>query len=143
MAGDFNIHVDRASDESSKKLNELLKNLGLRQHVKLPTHNGGHTLDLVISRVDTQLVKDVSVVEGISDHYGILVDLNVATQKKSVIKKTFHQFKKLDMVKFQQEIVSSEIYTNPSSDVDVFAEQYHRIASNLVALHMCLSSLVL
>ena len=32
LAGDFNIHVDIASDESSKKLIELLKNFGLRQH---------------------------------------------------------------------------------------------------------------
>ena len=36
---------------------------------KLPTHNGGDILDLVISRSDTQLVKDVSVVEGISEAF--------------------------------------------------------------------------
>src|SRR5271156_2039631 len=101
LTGDFNIHVDTVSDESSKKLFNLLKNYNLRQHVKLPTHTGGHTLDLIISRVNTQLVTDVSVVDGISDHHGILVNLNVATQKRSVAMKTSHQFKKLDMVKFQ------------------------------------------
>ena len=135
LAGDFNIHVDIASDELSKKLIELLKNFGLRQHVKLPTHNGGHILDLVISRIDTELVRAVSVMEGISDHHGILVDLTVTCQKRSVVKKTFHQFKKLDMVKFQQDILSSELYTNPSLDVDVLAEQYHRVTSNLVSIH--------
>src|SRR3981189_1601712 len=136
LAGDFNIHVDIASDESSKKLIELLKNFGgLRQHVKLPTHNGGHILDLVISRVDTELVRAVSVVDGISNHHGILVDFTVTTHKRSVVKKTFHKFKKLDMVKFHQDILSSELYTNPSLDVDVLAEQYHRVTSNLVSIH--------
>jgi exonuclease III len=46
LAGDFNIHVDIATDDSSKKLTEQLKNFNLVQHVKLPTHIGGHTLDL-------------------------------------------------------------------------------------------------
>ena len=68
LAGDFNIHVDTVSDESSKKLFDLLKNFSLRQHVKLPTHTGGHTLDLIISRVNTQLITDVSVVDFILEH---------------------------------------------------------------------------
>src|SRR5271156_2499648 len=136
LAGDFNIHVDTASDESSKKLSELLKNFSLKQHVKSATHIGRHTLDLVISKANTQLVQEVSVVEGISDHQGILVDLNVATQKRSVVSKTFHQFKKLDIVKFQQDILSSELYSNPSSDVDALAEQYHHVVSSLVDKHV-------
>ena len=136
LVGDFNIHVDIASDDSSKKLRDLLQNFGLRQHVKFPTHNGGHILDLVISRTDTELVKDVSVVEGISDHHGILADLNVKTQKRSVVKKTFHQFKKLDMIKFQQDILNSELCTNPSFEVNALAEQYHQVVSNLVSVHV-------
>ena len=39
------------------------------------------------------------------------------------------------MVKFQQDIVSSELYTNPSSDVDLLATQYHNVISNLVSIH--------
>jgi hypothetical protein len=136
LAGDFNIHVDVPSEESSKGLLELLKNFGLKQHVKVSTHNGGHILDLVISRADTELVRGVSVVEGISDHLGILVDLSVTTQKRSVVKKSFHQFKKLDIVKFEREILSSELYTNPSLDVDVLADRYHHVVSNLVSVHV-------
>jgi len=135
LAGDFNIHVDIAADESSKKLATLLEIFNMRQHVNFPTHAGGHILDLVITKVDSQLIKDLSMAEGISDHQGILVHLGMAIQNRKVIKKTYHQFKKVDMVKFQQDIVSSELYTNPSSDVDLLATQYHNVISNLVSIH--------
>ena len=39
------------------------------------------------------------------------------------------------MIKFQQDILSFELYSNPSSYVDVLAEQYHHVASSLVAKH--------
>ena len=57
LAGDFNIHMDIETNESCKKLTELFHNFGLRQHVNLPTHTGGHILDLVISKENTQLVQ--------------------------------------------------------------------------------------
>src|SRR5271154_352768 len=135
LAGDFNIHMDIETNESCKKLTELFNNFGLRQHVNLPTHTGGHILDLVISRDNTRLVQSVSVAEGITDHHSVLADLSIAVQKKNVIRKTFHQFKKLDKVKFQEDILSSDLYSNPSTDVDVLATQYHNIVSNLVSIH--------
>jgi len=135
LAGDFNIHMDIETNESCKKLTELFNNFGLRQHVNLPTHTGGHILDLVISRDNTRLVQSVSVAEGISDHHSVLADLSIAVQKKNVIRKTFHQFKKLDKVKFQNDILSSNLYSNPSTDVDVLATQCHNVVSNLVSIH--------
>jgi hypothetical protein len=135
ITGDFNIHMDSATDESSKKMASLLQNFGLRQHVDFPTHSGGHVLDLVITKDKSQLVKSVSVADGISDHHSILVDLSFAKQKKTVVKRTFHQFKKLDMVKFQQDIHRSELYSNSSTDTDVLASQYHSVVSDLVSNH--------
>jgi hypothetical protein len=80
-------------------------------------------------------MRDVSVVEGISDHHGVLVSLNMAPQKRNIENKTFHQFKKLDKIKFQQDVVDSELYSNLASDVDVLAEQYHSVISGLVTIH--------
>lgn len=140
LTGDFNIHMDKTTDESTKKMASLLQNFGLKQHVNFPTHSGGHILDLVISKDNTQLVQSVSVAEGISDHHSILVDLSIAIQKKKVVKRTFHQFKKLDMVKFQQDIHSSELYDNSSADVDALAAQYHSVVSDLVSIHAPLIS---
>ena len=101
----------------------------------MPTHAGGHILDLVISRDSTPLVQSISVEEGISDHHSVFVDISIAMKKRNVVKKTFHQFKRLDMVKFQQDILTSELHTSPSTDVDVLATQYHNVISNLVSIH--------
>ena len=50
IAGDFNIHVDVPGIADSVCLKELLESMGLQQHVKVPTHESGHTLDLIITR---------------------------------------------------------------------------------------------
>src|SRR3977135_3713314 len=60
VAGDFNIHMDKMNDESTEKMASLLQNFGLKQHVDFPTHSGGHIIDLVISKDNTQLVQSVS-----------------------------------------------------------------------------------
>ena len=49
IVGDFNIHVDSSKNKSQGFLDILNAN-GLTQHVTRPTHQKGHTLDLVITR---------------------------------------------------------------------------------------------
>jgi hypothetical protein len=39
------------------------------------------------------------------------------------------------MVKFQQDILNSELYDNSSADVDTLAAQYHSVISDLVSIH--------
>ena len=50
--GDFNIHVDDASNASATRLLELFETLGISQVVSGPTHRYGHTLDLIFTRSD-------------------------------------------------------------------------------------------
>ena len=50
ITGDFNIHVNNTNDSDACKFLDLLASLGLKQHVIGPIHEGGHTLDLVITR---------------------------------------------------------------------------------------------
>jgi len=49
VAGDLNVHVDVASDSSDAQLLDTLQDHDLRQHVTVPTHNRGHTLDVGIT----------------------------------------------------------------------------------------------
>jgi len=46
ISGDFNIHVDE-DDESAHSFSAILEAFGFQQHVGFPTHNQGHTLDLL------------------------------------------------------------------------------------------------
>ena len=50
IVGDFNIHGDNPQDRGAKELFCVLDSYGLTQHVTEPTHNKGHSLDLIISK---------------------------------------------------------------------------------------------
>ena len=57
MTEDLNIHVNDANDPNARKVLNLLVSMGLKQHVKGSTHEGGHTLDLVITREHDNIIK--------------------------------------------------------------------------------------
>ena len=50
IIGNFNLHVDTASDSYAQRFLDIIDSLGFRQEVNGPTHNLGHTLDLVLLR---------------------------------------------------------------------------------------------
>ena len=49
ITGDFNLHIDNVSDFNAMDFLQLLHSFDFIQHTAGPTHNCGHTLDLVIS----------------------------------------------------------------------------------------------
>uniref|UniRef100_A0A8C7WVE9 Reverse transcriptase domain-containing protein n=1 Tax=Oryzias sinensis TaxID=183150 RepID=A0A8C7WVE9_9TELE len=65
--GDFNIHFDDPSCTSATELLYITESFNLIQHVSVPTHDKGHTLDLVFSLgLD---IRELSVKDShISDH---------------------------------------------------------------------------
>jgi len=67
ISGDLNIHVDDANDAHATRLVDLLRTFDCVQHVSEPTHLAGHTLDVVISRADTD-IRQLSVGSFVSDH---------------------------------------------------------------------------
>lgn len=77
IVGDFNIHVDNPQDKGTKELFCILDNYGLTQHVTVPTHNKGHTLDLLISKglnISKVVVTDVAL----SDHSCVFFDTTMS-----------------------------------------------------------------
>ena len=50
LTGDYNFHVDVEDDPDARAFLDLLASMGLKQHVNVPTHVSGHTLDLMITR---------------------------------------------------------------------------------------------
>ena len=63
IEGDFNIHVDVPGNADSVCLKELLESMGLQQHVNEPTHESGHTLDLIITRQCDSLLANIPVTD--------------------------------------------------------------------------------
>ena len=79
ITSDFNIHVNNTNDSNACEFLDLLASLGLKQHFIGPTHEGGHTLDLVITReYDPGIkIKSAPIVDPfISDHAAVLCQLD-------------------------------------------------------------------
>ena len=106
IAGDFNIHFDDVT--KSEPLRYLLNAFSLLQHVNSPTHKTGHTLDLVISSRNDNLVSSVVVYRDlISDYHSIALTLNTLKPsiETSVIAK--RNFRNMDAAAFCDNIKST------------------------------------
>ena len=71
LLGDFNFQVDEPEkDPHAARFLELLDLHNLFQHVTHSTHRSSHTLDLVITRKDENVIADFNVYHPcLSDHY--------------------------------------------------------------------------
>ena len=89
IAGDFNFYVDNSADETSQDFLALIDSFNLEQHVLSPTHRAGHTLDLLITRADDDLVTSLSTYDAdFSDHF--VVNCNLTIAKQSFTKKDIY-----------------------------------------------------
>ena len=52
-----NFHVNDKNDPTAMKFLQTLEDHNLTQHISTATHNRGHTLDLFITRLDSNLLK--------------------------------------------------------------------------------------
>ena len=111
--GDFNIHVDRAYDNSDSqsqtqalKFLQLLDRANLVQHVNESTHDKGHTLDLVITREnDSTTISNLECTQAVSsDHFAIIFDISVPKPMRPKKEITIRKWKNLDPEKFKREI---------------------------------------
>ena len=70
LMGDFHIHVNNSSDGLAKAFLSITDTLRFRQLVQDPTHIGGNTLDLVLTRgVDISDLVVSSYTSALSDHF--------------------------------------------------------------------------
>uniref|UniRef100_A0A8C5CCP5 Reverse transcriptase domain-containing protein n=2 Tax=Gadus morhua TaxID=8049 RepID=A0A8C5CCP5_GADMO len=70
LIGDFNIHVNNPSDALTRAFLSITDTLGFKQLVQQPTHIGGNTLDLVLTRgVDISQLVVSSYTSALSDHF--------------------------------------------------------------------------
>ena len=91
----------------------------LKQHACSPTHRAGHTLDLLITRDDDQLVTAVSIDDAaFSDHFvvnGVLSMEKPLFTKKQII---YRSFKNFDIDIFISDIRGSSLISDPPNELD-------------------------
>ena len=131
IIGDFNVHVDNVIDSKSKTFLNLLDIFGLKQNVNFPTHQHGHTLDLVITRSSENIVSDIIMkAPMISDHHAIHFNLVIDKPSFRKEKVIYRSWKNVDFVSFSDEL-DSVFKDMELSDVDELTASYN---SNIHAL---------
>lgn len=69
ITGDFNFHLNNNDNADARNFLDFLESANMTQHVTGSTHSKGHTLDLIITRDDENLVHNVIILPGLfSDH---------------------------------------------------------------------------
>ena len=63
IVGNVNFHLDVNSNIDARKFNDSLATRGLVQHVDEPTHQKGHTLDVVITKDSNDIISKLEVID--------------------------------------------------------------------------------
>ena len=114
ISGDFNIHAD--SDLTTfHKFSGILDNFHLTQHINFPTHDDGHTLDLLITRSSSTVITHLSQHESYqSDHksftFKFFPHIRPTTERTTIQSRSYNT---IDVDNFKSDILASpltEIY---------------------------------
>ena len=110
MTEDLNIHVNDANDPNECKFLDLLVSMGLKQHVKGSTYEGGHTLDLIITREHDDNIKSAPVInQFISDHAAVFCPLNSLKPLAVVKEINYRQLKAIDLDALRADLRDSDL----------------------------------
>ena len=114
VSGDFNApDISWDTEYSSQspvsdRLLEIIDDHDLSQHVKEPTRRDTNTqniLDLILSN-NSNIIENVSVVPGISEHDIVLFTVNTSCRRKKNVKRKIFIRKKADSTNIKEELTN-------------------------------------
>jgi hypothetical protein len=135
ILGDFNFHMEDNANTDAIHVMNLIQSYGFIQHVEEPTHEKGHMLDLVMSRLDDKVVRSTHVSSPISDHCAIhcRLDLRKANLPRKTL--TYRQLKKMDVNSFKDDLSQLPLLTNPPDTLDELLAEYDTQITGLLDKH--------
>ena len=136
ICGDFNIHFDNHSDNSVTNFRTLLNEFGLTQHAHGPTHISGHTLDLVITRSDDDLLRNTpQTTQLFSDHYAIEFDCGLDNTSDPAQVISFRKVNKMDIKAFKADISHLADTDYSSLDIETLVDVYDSTLRSALDTH--------
>ena len=147
ILGDFNFHVDNVNDRIVLRFLDILSLFNLTQHVNVPTHEMGHTLDLVITRASEDLLCNLSVYDPkISDHSAILFNIRhkkIKYQQKTFTYRPIKHINESNFINDVQNTIASLPSTHTAdqplsespSDLNDLVSHYNNTMSTLIDAH--------
>ena len=92
IAGDVNFHLE-TDEPLVKRFKDIVINFDLVQYVNFPTHNLGHTLDLVLAQKDSPKICNLEVNDvQLSDHYMVSFNVEADVVKYDIRTITYRNF---------------------------------------------------
>ena len=99
--------------------------MSLEHHVHQPTHEKGHTLDLIITRSPDTLISSIPAADELfSDHFSVSCSLSFPKPHLSSKIVTLRS-KDLDLSLFLEDLSSSNLFTNPPEHPDDLLQLYN------------------
>ncbi|XP_028399338.1 uncharacterized protein LOC114522790 [Dendronephthya gigantea] len=137
ITGDFNIHVDVTDDADAVKLQELLESTGLQQHVNVPTHIHGHTLDLIITRLSENIIASPPRNDHLfSDHMPVHCNLLVNKPDLKRINISYRKIKSINVDAFRNDLSNSDLCKNMlSMELNDLVDSYNDTLSSTLDRH--------
>ena len=127
ITGDFNIHVDDDADRYAVKFLDLIRSFGLSQVVVGPTHNRGHTLDLVITRNNFPIETPTVDPPLLSDHSLVLFKLPLLRPPLEYRDVSTRKWKGFDQQSFKTDLLASRLCQPPEVYSDMTTDELQDI----------------
>ena len=110
--------------------------MGLHQHIDLPTHTSGNTLDLLTSRtLNSNLIQDVRPGIYFSDNCLALFTVNISVPELSRKKVSFRKTKAIDITAFMEDLSASRLCQDPPSEPVKLVNCYYSMLAGLLDRH--------
>ena len=132
ILGDFNIKSYIINTPEAQTLRDFLDLFNLQNHVTFPTHNKGHTLDLVLMDINSTTLTKVTQGDFISDHCSVDCELAIQRNCRETQWQYSRNIKKVDRERFKQEINASLQSISHETSVDTKTDKYHSILENII-----------
>ena len=134
IVGDFNFHVNNLSDPGANKFKALLNQYNLSQHVTIPIHTAGNTLDLIITR-NCLLVTGLKSVQSVdSDHFALIFNLSFQFPDAVKITITYRNWKSVDISVLRSDIAKAfDGFT--TQDPESAVESYNSVLKDIIDKH--------
>ena len=126
ISGDFNIHLHDQNNSSAHRFNDILDSFALKQHVQVPTHRSGHTLDLIITRYDElSPLASPSMDTQVSDHFAISCHFSVEKPEYETRKITTRKLDIINTDRFRDDLRQIPCLSNPPADIDTLVNEFN------------------
>jgi len=141
IVGDLNFHFDNPQNNNANKFKSCLESFGLKQHVNVPTHVAGHTLDVVITRDNDNTVSNINVYDPVlsnsngnisKDYFAVTFNARASRPPPTRKTVTYKKLRSIDIDSFKTDIKACEILNNDSeiTSIDEYVDTIKSFANS-------------